>query len=320
MNMEDLLVKAATWQYPEQLPVKIGMLPSLWKKDIAEMKRITARFPQFFGNLSQTFDYDTYTPDTNRLGGFTDEWGCVWGNIEEGQYAIVTGHPLKNREDIPSLEIPSNRDGRIPHGYMYLRILDLRGFEEAMVDFAEEPPELQMLIDKILEYNKVQFSAALQNCGGRLIWLGDDLGMQTGIPIGKAKWIKYLKPCFTTLYKMVHDAGVLVYAHTDGCCWEIVPDLAEAGADIINLQYRANGLDNIVRTCKGKIPVSLDFDRQAMPFASPASIEAHIRECVEALYDPRGGLELCLELGPDVKYDVIEAAIEAIEKYRYYKG
>jgi uroporphyrinogen decarboxylase len=203
---------------------------------------------------------------------------------------------------------------------MYLRILDLRGFEEAMVDFAEEPPELQMLIDKILEYNKVQFSVALHHYGGRLIWLGDDLGMQTGIAIGKTKWIKYLKPCFATLYKMVHDAGVLVYAHTDGCCWEIVPDLAEAGADIINLQYRANGLDNIVRTCKGIIPVSLDFDRQAMPFATPASIEAHIRECVEALYDPRGGLELCLELGPDVKYDVIEAAIEAIEQYRHYKG
>jgi len=32
----------------------------------------------------------------------------------------------------------------MPHGFMYLRLSDLRGFEEMMVDFGEEPPELQM--------------------------------------------------------------------------------------------------------------------------------------------------------------------------------
>ena len=42
---------------------------------------------------------------------------------------------------------PAVNDG-LPHGFMYLRLADLRGFEELMIDFAEEPPELQMLIDK----------------------------------------------------------------------------------------------------------------------------------------------------------------------------
>ena len=132
--------------------------------------------------------------------------------------------------------------------------------------------------------------------------------------------IHYINICFRAIYKKVHDAGKLVYMHTDGCVWEILQDLHEAGADMINPQYRANGLDNLVRECKGKIPIDLDFDRQLMPFASPASIAEHIRECVKALYLPQGGLSLSLRLGMDVRLDVIKAALEALEKYRFYKG
>ena len=69
-----------------------------------------------------------------------------------------------------------------------------------------------------------------------------------------------------------------------------------------------------------KIPINLDLDRQMLPFATPASIEAHIRECVEALYLPQGGLGIVLELGPDVGLDVIETALKALEKYRHYPG
>lgn len=45
---------------------------------------------------------------------------------------------------------------------MYLRLLDIRGHEEFMIDIAEEPPELQMLIDKVLEYNFRQIRLLLQ--------------------------------------------------------------------------------------------------------------------------------------------------------------
>jgi uroporphyrinogen-III decarboxylase len=201
---------------------------------------------------------------------------------------------------------------------MYLRLLDLRGFEEAMLDFAEEPEELQMLIDKVLEYNLLQVEVAIQKISGTIIYFGDDLGMQNGLAIGREKWVKYLKPCFTAIYKKCHDAGKLVYMHTDGCIWEIMADLHEAGVNMVNPQYRANGLDKLVSVCKGKIPINLDLDRQYLPFATPDGIERHIRDCVEALYLPEGGLGLSLELGHDVQPDITEAAIAALEKYRHY--
>jgi hypothetical protein len=320
MSYDDLLVKAMTWQYPETIPVRIGTLPALWRKYQKEMKEIAAGYRQFFGDLSDSFDYNTFTQPSYHMGQFTDEWGCVWSNIQEGMESMVTGHPVKTREDIRTLKIPDDRTGKMPHGFMYLRLLDLRGFEEAMLDFAEEPPELQMLIDKVLEYNLLQLDIAIKKNDGPIQYFGDDQGIQKGLAIGRDKWVKYMKPCFTALYEKVHQAGKLVYMHTDGCIWEIMPDLQETGVNMLNPQYRANGLENLVRVCKGKIPINLDLDRQMLPFATPVSIETHIRECVEALYLPQGGLGIVLELGPDVGLDVIEAALKALQKYRHYPG
>jgi hypothetical protein len=315
----DLLVKAMTFGYPETIPITANILPAAWRLHPDEIKAIVARYPDFFGDLGERYDYSACTPATYHEGSHTDEWGCVWSNIHEGRESIVTGHPLKTREDIRRLAIPSDRTGRLPHGFMYLRLLDLRGFEEAMVDFAEEPEELQLLIDKVLEYNMIQLGVALRH-DGPIQFFGDDLGMQTGLAIGRGKWVKYMKPCFSKLYSKVHGAGKLVYMHTDGCIFEIMGDLRDAGVDMVNPQYRANGLDNLVRECRGKIPINLDLDRQYMPFATPQGMEDHIRECVEAMYLPQGGLGINLEIGDDVPLEIMEAALAALDKYRRYKG
>ena len=97
--------------------------------------------------------------------------------------AIVTGHPVKEPEDVYDLQIPQNRDGRLPHGFMYLRLLDLCGFENAMMMFAEEGEEIELLIQKVLQYNKNQIEAVIDSFNGLAVF-GDDQGMQTGLAIG----------------------------------------------------------------------------------------------------------------------------------------
>jgi hypothetical protein len=54
------------------------------------------------------------------------------------------------------------------------------------------------------------------------------------------------------------------------------------------------------------------------PFVGPAEIDAHIRECVEKLGSPEGGLWLSAEVGPCVPLENIEAICAALEKYRGY--
>lgn len=318
--MKSLLAKTMTYDYPETLPVSVGMLPAAWIKYGAELQRVIDEYPQFFGGVEVDLD-EIGMPETYHSGSYTDEWGCVWENIGEGMESIVKGHPVKSEQDIFDLVIPPNRGGHLPHGFMYLRLLDLCGFEMAMTLFAEEGPALQTLIDKVLEYNCYQVEALMKR-PGEISYFGDDLGMQKGLAIGPERWRKYLKPCYKKLYGMLkaNKPDALIYMHTDGCIWEIMPDLAECGVDMINPQYRANGLDNLVRVCKGKIPVNLDLDRQLFPFATRSQIFDHVGECVEALYLPQGGLGLNAELNYEVPLENIVAVLDALEKYRHYKG
>jgi hypothetical protein len=319
MYDSDIYIKAMTYQYPETIPISIFIMPSLWRKFPEEIKELTFHYPELFNDEDRNYVYDVNTLGTYREGNFVDEWGCVWSNIQEGQESIVTGHPIKTREDIRRLKIPDDRTGKMPHGFMYLRLLDLRSFEEAMIDFSEEPPELQILIDKVLEYNLLQLDTAIRKNPGPVQVFGDDLGMQTGIPIGKERWVKYLKPCFAAIYEKTKKAGKLVFMHTDGCVYEILSDLHEIGADMVEVQYRANGLENLIRVCKGKIPINFDLDRQYMPFATPKGIENHVRECIESFYLPEGGLGIVLALNMDIPLEIIKAAVAALDKFRFYR-
>jgi hypothetical protein len=307
-----------TYQYPEQIPVGFGILPAVFIKHGDNVKKILAKYPDMFGDWWQNYDPYQNLGESYRKGGYTDPWGCVWSNEYEGMASIVTGHPVPTRESVHTMKIPEV--DWLPHGFMYLILLDLRGFDEAMIDFFEEPPELQMLIGKVLNYNLQQTKKMLEKNKEKVVYFGDDLGMQKGLAIGPEKWRKYMKPCFSSIYKLCKDDGRLVYMHTDGDIREIMPDLQECGVDMINPQIRANGLDNLERICKGKIPINLDLDRQLFPFCTPEEMRGHLEECVKRLYLPEGGLGLNIEIGPDVSLENLDAICEAASEIRFYKG
>lgn len=88
---------------------------------------------------------------------------------------------------------------------------------------------------------------------------------------------------------------------------------------MLNPQIRPNGLYNLSRICKGKYPINLDLDRQLFPFATPSEIDDHVREAVEELYLPQGGLGLSLDLGPDMPLANMDALLSAARKYRHYR-
>ena len=140
MDYQKLLIKAFTYDYPEEIPVSSAILPAAWKKYGKELARLAKEYPDFIPAVPDLDHLERIFPETYHYGEHVDEWGCVWSNVDEGMESIVTGHPVPNQEDIFTLEIPKNRDGRMPHGFMYLRLLDLRGFEEAMMAVREAEP------------------------------------------------------------------------------------------------------------------------------------------------------------------------------------
>ncbi|MBT3376209.1 MAG: hypothetical protein HN742_28915 [Lentisphaerae bacterium] len=317
MGDRESRMKAMLWQYPERIPVRVGILPAAWLKYRDALEEIVVRYPAIFGERQRgETDYDNVARGTYVSGAHVDVWGCVWSNIKEGMEAIVTGHPVPTREAVHTLQIPAE-DAGFPHGFMYLRLEDLRGFEEIMIDFAEEPPELQLLIDKVLAYNLRQMRirlAGLEGQEGQIVAFGDDLGTQHALPMRPETWRKYLKPCFEQIYRPFREAGHYVYMHTDGHILEIIPDLVDCGANVVNPQVRANGLAGLREACHDKVCVDLDLDRQMFPFCSPQQIHDHVHEAVETLGDPSGGLWLTAEIADDVPLENVEAICSALEE------
>ena len=311
------LLQAMTYDYPDEIPVSVGILPAAWMKFGDDLAKLAREYPDLITYIPDYKNYSNMNLGTYGLGEHIDEWGCVWTNVEEGMEAYVTGYPVPNRADILTLKIPEKREGNLPHGFMYLRLLDLRGFEEVMTDFAEECEELQILIDKVTEYNCIQTEIKLKNYEkGDMFTVGDDLGMQHGLAIGPIKWRKYLKPAFKKIYDPIKAKGCYIYMHTDGYILDIIPDLVECGVDMVNPQYSANGISNLARICKGKIPIDLDLDRQFFPFATPSELDDHVRECVEEMYMPEGGLGLKIELNYEVPLENMAALFDAVRKYK----
>ena len=327
MSVEGDRLKALRFEGPEAIPVSVGILPAAWMKQREALDELVHRYPEVCGGQAQDDrDYEA-VGGTYVSGDHVDAWGCVWQNVHTGMESIVTGHPVPRREDIRTLTAPE-QDVGTPHGFMYLRLQDLRGFEELMLDFAEEPPELQRLIDTVLEYNLRQVRLSLEAAGsagpgseadaGRIFYFGDDLGMQDALPMSPSKWRRYLKPCFEQIYRPIKEAGHYVYMHTDGHIAEIIGDLKDCGVDVVNPQIGANGFDALEEVAKGRICVDLDLDRQMMPFWTPADIDAHVREAVERLGSREGGLWLKAEIGDDVPLANAEAVFSALEKYRFH--
>ncbi len=152
------------------------------------------------------------------------------------------------------------------------------------------------------------------------MYFGDDLGTQHSLPISPEKWRRYFKPCYSKLYRICHEAGHYVYMHSDGHILPIIEDLLECGVDVINPQVGANGLDNLVKLCKGKVCVDLDLDRQMFPFVKPEQIFSHIEEAIIKLGSPEGGLWLKASIGPEVPIENIDAICAALSNYKsYYK-
>lgn len=311
-------IKALKFQHPEHIPVIVGLGPAVWRKYREALEEIVMRHPILFGEHKPgSVNFDILNPalfPNYEEGEHRDPWGYIWTNLHWGCDAYVSKHPLPRREMVWDFKPPLPGAG-IPHGFLFLRLTYLRGYEEAMLDFAEEPPELQRLIDIIMEYTVNEMEPLLRK-PPMMIGFADDLGTQRAMPISPEKWRRFLKPCYGRLFGMCHDAGALTFLHSDGHIIPIIADLIKSGLDMLNVQVQANGIDSLVRECKGRICLMPEIEGQVLATSSPAEINASVGEIVEKLGAPEGGLFLLADCSPDVPLENIEAVCQSFEKHR----
>jgi hypothetical protein len=321
----------------------VSLLPAAWLKHGEALEKIVLAHPKLFPGYRPGGFQKMSLARPYRRGRWTDAWGVVWDNLVDGMSAIPVESeaPLRDWAALESyrppdpLAVDDHGDGidwerltkgvtltkqrgglaggGLVHGFMYMRLFYLRGFENFMMDIATRDSRLDRLIEMVLSANLRRVEKFLE-IGIEILNGGDDLGMQTALPISPADWRKYLKPCFAAIFGRCRDKGVYTYLHSDGHILEIIPDLVECGVNVVNPQVRANTLEGLVRFAKGKVCINLDLDRQLFPFATPQEIRSHVREAKRALHMPEGGLMLTAECAPDVPLENIKAICETLEE------
>lgn len=343
MSDRENYLRALEFKNPEWIPVSVGLAWPLWHKYRKDLEEIVLSHPQIFKDYekgSRDFDGD---PGACYKEGeyFRDNWGCLWYNNQQGLEGQVVENPLADWKNLDTYkpppiskyergdeerdwkkiekEIEQQREKGLLTGGTGERLFDrlyfLRGFENLMIDIATDDPHLPKLIGMLTDYEMKLVNKWL-GIGVDVIGFHTDIGTQKALMISPAKFRRYIKPMFKKIFMRCRNAGTHVALSSDGRLLEIVDDLIECGVSMHDPQLRANTLEGIEKVYKGKICINLDLDRQMFPFCKPEDIKEQIREVVERLNLPEGGLMIFADIRDEnIPLENIKAVCEALEKY-----
>lgn len=312
------------------VPCRVAINPTIWDDDPLFFESLVEENPQVGITMSR---------NTERIREFfrDDQWGCAWhypGKYLDGQ---VIKHPLENWDKLGCYRLPSAEQyvdwketeqavivqkqtgrtvwGHVEHGFLYLRLSYLRGFNNFMLDMAEQRSEIILLRDMVLDY-WAQVVQKWLDIGVDAISFADDLGHQNALPIHPSFWKIFFKPAYEKIFSLCTQHDVIPYLHTDGFIVDIISDLIEIGVRILNPQDLVNGIERLEYLAKGKTIIDLDIDRQRITvFGGREDIDAHIKLCIAALGSTTGGLILTYGAYPGTPKENVAQVIRSMQKY-----
>ena len=332
---------------PERMPYAIKLKNATWEYLGRELEDVLIKHPQTWpGFVRGATDWRNleYPPSEDpEFGDYTDSWGCVWRTARRGFIGSVVEHPVTSADDIPNVSSPNpdsfghmgpvdwaeraaagaigsgrgrrSHIGALDHGFHFLRLEYLCGFENTVVWFHESAEQMRLLADVIHRFN-VAHVRKWCSLGIEEIRLGEDLGSQQSSFLGPTLFGDWVEPYYRELYEIARNHDVLVYQHSDGNIMDIADRLVSLGIDVINPQDCVNGVDELARAFKGRLCIDLDFDRQYhIPFGNKREIEELVEREVKTLGSSSGGLIISAEIRGPIPPENIDTLASALERY-----
>ena len=128
-----------------------------------------------------------------------------------------------------------------------------------------------------------------------MIWMGDDVGMQTGMLISPRTWRRFFKPrmaSFIAELKVINPQVKVAY-HSDGDISAIIPDLIEIKLDVLNpIQPACMDPAELKQKYGDRLCFWGSMDEQyTLPFGSAEAVRAEVLTRLNTL-GKNGGLIL----------------------------
>jgi len=113
----------------------------------------------------------------------------------------------------------------------------LRGMENFLCDVYIDKKGTKRLLDFLVERNLKLLDRILKGVGEYvdILQFGDDLGSQNGPFMSPDVFREIFKPGYNKMWDFVHNtSSCKVFLHSCGSIYELIPDLIDAGLDILN--------------------------------------------------------------------------------------
>ncbi|MFO8006101.1 MAG: uroporphyrinogen decarboxylase family protein [Candidatus Brocadiia bacterium] len=167
------------------------------------------------------------------------EDACRWPSADWYDFSVIPAQ-LEGNEDRPVAG-----GGSEP----FLTYKNLRGQEQAFMDLVLNPELVHHCLDRLFAFRFELTRRIYEQIPGKVTYsyVAEDMGSQTGLLMSLEHIREFLLPRMKRMMDLAHEAGAHVFHHSDGAVMEVLPDLVEAGIDVLNpIQWRCDGMDRQV--------------------------------------------------------------------------
>jgi uroporphyrinogen decarboxylase len=280
---------------------------------------------------------------------YTDLWGVTWRKAYYGRgayYYELYQSPLSEAtiDDLgsypwPDVDDPGFTEGLAEAGAQLFEHTDyavmgdaafksfwergymLRGFENLLMDLALDPEFVKALMGKLLEINIAVTERYLDAVGDyiHIFRTADDLSTQRGPLFSPRDYINILKPYYKAYFDFIKSkTKAKIFYHSCGNVTELLPELIDAGVDIINpVQVSAiPELAELKKKFKNEIVFWGGVDTQhVLPNGTPDEVRKEVELRIEQLGTGGGFVVAAVHnIQPDVPPENIIAMADTVTK------
>ena len=201
----------------------------------------------------------------------------------------------------------------------------LRRIDNFLMDVVADPVKVERLLDALLERHLATLENVCQAVGdvADILRFGDDLGTDHGPFMSPKIYRNLFKPRQKIMTDYVNSHSQMhTFLHSCGSIYKLLPDLIEAGFEIINpVQTTARDMDP--ERLKQEFGHDITFwgggcdTRHILNHGTPEAVNDHVCRNIEILA-PGGGFvfNTVHNILPDVPPENFMAMFEAIDHYR----
>lgn len=268
-----------------------------------------------------------------------DEWGIVWRTDAPGIPYPVDG-PIRSERDLDNYRPPDpDADYRLESLELAVKRFKgdkaivflghdafefshyLRGMDNLLLDYVENPAFAQRLADIVLDYKRRVMQRAIE-AGADIVLTGDDYAHRSAPIMSPEHFREFVLPGLQRMADVAKAGGVPFVKHTDGNVWSLMDDMVAAGIAAIDPLEPIAGMDiGAVKQRYGdRIAVVGNVDcGELLSRGSPAKVVEAVKETI-AKASVGGGhiLASSNSIHPAVKPENYRAMLSAARTHGVY--